>query len=81
VVIDQFEEGEPVVIHATIMVERSSQKGILVGQKGRMLATIRQQSTADIEHLLGCKVQLHLWIKVRKNWSSNQNILRDLGLA
>ena len=81
VVIDQFDEGEPVVIHATIMVERSSQKGILVGQKGRMLATIRKQSTADIEHLLGCKVQLHLWIKVRKNWSSNQNILRDLGLA
>ncbi|MGD9948235.1 MAG: GTPase Era [Desulfobulbus sp.] len=81
VVIDSFEEAQPVVIHATIMVERNSQKGILVGQKGQMLATIRKQATADIEHLLGCPIRLHLWIKVRKNWSSNQSILKNLGLA
>jgi len=81
VVIDSFEEASPVVIHATILVERSSQKGILVGQKGQMLATIRKQATADIEHLLGCRVRLHLWIKVRKNWTGNQAILKDLGLA
>ena len=81
VVIDSFEEGEPVVIHGTIIVERNSQKGILVGQKGQMLATIRKQATKDVEHLLGCRVRLHLWIKVRKNWTGNQSILKDLGLA
>ena len=81
VVIDAFEEGDPVVIQATILVERSSQKGILVGQKGKMLAAIRTSAVADIEHLLGCRVRLHLWIKVSKNWTGNANILRDLGLA
>lgn len=81
VVIESFEEGDPVVIHATIMVARDSQKGILVGQKGRMLTAIRTQAAKDIEHLLGCRVRLHLWIKVRKNWTENPNILKDLGLA
>ena len=81
VIIDAFEEGEPVVIQATILVERNSQKGILVGQKGSMLTAIRKSATADIEHLLGCKVRLHLWIKVSKNWTGNSNKLRELGLA
>jgi GTPase len=81
VVIDAFEEGDPVVIQATILVERSSQKGILVGQKGGMLAAIRKSATADIGHLLGCQIRLHLWIKVSKNWTGNSNKLRELGLA
>ncbi|WP_310601301.1 GTPase Era [Desulfobulbus sp.] len=81
VVIDTFEEGDPVVIRATILVERDSQKGILVGQKGAMLATIRKSATVDIERLLDCRVRLHLWIKVSKNWTGNVNMLRDLGLA
>lgn len=81
VVIESFEEGEPVVIRATILVERSSQKGILVGQKGRMLAALRKNATADIEQLLGCRVRLHLWVKVSKDWTANTNILRELGLS
>jgi len=81
VIIDSFEEGEPVVIQATILVERSSQKGILVGQKGSMLAAIRKSATREIEQLLGCRVRLHLWIKVRKNWTGNPAILRELGLG
>lgn len=83
VVIDAFTEetGKPVIIQATIMVERNSQKGILVGQGGAMLAAIRKSAVADIEHLLGCRVRLHLWIKVRKNWTGNPRILRELGLA
>lgn len=81
VVIDTFEEGNPVVIRATIMVERNSQKGILVGQKGRMLTAIRKNATADIEQLLDCRVRLHLWVKVSKDWTENTAILRDLGLS
>ncbi len=84
VVIDAFTEGEagrPVIIRATILVERSSQKGILVGQGGAMLAAIRKSAGADIGQLLGCRVRLNLWIKIRKNWTGNPAILRELGLA
>lgn len=84
VVIDAFEEGDvgrAVTIRATILVERSSQKGILVGQGGAMLAAIRKSAGKDIGQLLGCRVRLNLWVKVRKNWTGNPAILRELGLA
>lgn len=81
VIIETFEEGDPVVIQATILVERSSQKGILVGQKGSMLAAIRKSASREIEQLLGCRVRLHLWIKVKKNWTGNPTVLKELGLA
>lgn len=81
VVIETFAEGEPVVIQATILVERESQKGILVGQKGKMLATIRRNAVADIEQMLGSRVRLHLWVKVSRNWTANAGILRELGMS
>lgn len=84
VVIDSFDESDPhgpVVIHATIVVERSTQKGIIIGHRGQMLATIRTQATRDIEQLLGCRARLQLWVKVRKNWTGNEHILRELGLG
>jgi GTP-binding protein Era len=83
VLIDAFHEndhGGPVVIHATILVERGSQKGIIIGKQGRMLGAIRKAATRDIEKLLGCKVQLRLWVKVKKKWTSNEQILKELGL-
>ncbi len=83
VLIDAFQEndqGGPVVIHATIMVERGSQKGIIIGKQGRMLGAIRKAATRDIEKLLGCRVQLKLWVKVKKKWTSNEQILKELGL-
>ena len=83
VLIDSFKEnqhGGPVVIHATILVERGSQKGIIIGKQGKMLGDIRRASTKEIEKLLGCKVQLKLWIKVKKKWTSNEQILRELGM-
>ncbi|NOQ45344.1 MAG: GTPase Era [Desulfobulbaceae bacterium] len=82
VLIDSFKEGEPdrpVVIHATILVERGSQKGIIIGRRGKMLGEIRKRATKDIEHLLDCKVQLKLWIKIKKQWTKNERILRELG--
>lgn len=84
VLIDSFEEslsGGAVVISATILVARASQKGILIGQGGAMLAAIRKQATADIARLLDCRVRLRLWVKVSKNWTGKESILRDLGLA
>jgi len=83
VLIDSFKEndnGSSVVIHSTILVERGSQKGIIIGKQGKMLGNIRKAATKDIEKLLGCKVLLKLWVKVKKNWTSNEQILRELGM-
>lgn len=83
VLIDSFQEdsnGRSVKIHATILVERGSQKGIIIGHHGKMLGRIREEATRDIEHLLGCRVQLKLWLKIKKNWTSNEQLLRELGL-
>ena len=83
VLIDSFkesEQGRPVVIHATILVEQPSQKGIIIGRKGSMLAEIRKKSTRDIKGMLDQKVSLRLWVKVKKKWTRNEHILRELGL-
>lgn len=84
VMIDSFQESAtsaPVVIHATILVEQSSQKGIIIGKNGRMLAAVRKQAVPEIEEMLGHKVTLHLWVKVKKKWTGNELILRELGLS
>ena len=83
VMIDSFQEGKPgrpVVIDATILVERGSQKGIIIGRQGKMLGRIRQEAGKDIEQLLGCRVTLKLWVKVKKKWTTNEQLLRELGL-
>ncbi len=79
-VIDSFkEEKGRVVIHATIQIERSSQKGIIIGKQGKMLARIGREARKDIEELLGTSVVLKLWVKVVKDWSRNMRSLRELG--
>ena len=83
VLIDDFQEGsdgKPVIIHATILVERGSQKGIIIGKGGTMLGKIRREAIRDISELLGCRVQLKLWVKIKKKWTTNTGILRELGL-
>lgn len=70
---------ELVYIGASIIVERDSQKGILIGKKGEMLKTIGMSAREDIESLLGIKVFLELWVKVKPDWRNKEKILRDLG--
>jgi GTPase len=71
---------KPIVdIQATIHVERTSQKGILIGKQGKMLKTIAQQARLDMETLLGTKVFLELWVRVEKNWSTKANLLKKFG--
>ena len=82
VVIEEFKEREEknlVFIKATIQVERESQKGILIGEKGRMLKEIGRRAREEIESLLGTKVFLELWVKVEKNWREDPSALRRLG--
>ncbi|MFD1412802.1 GTPase Era [Oceanobacillus jeddahense] len=81
VVIENIEEREQekLLVQATIITERSSQKGILIGKQGSMLKKIGQQSRRDIEALLGSKVYLELWVKVKKDWRNKQNQLHEYG--
>ncbi len=80
VVIDLFaEKSRKITIHATIVVERNSQKGIVIGKGGHKLKSIGVAARKDIEKLLGEQVVLKLWVKVKKNWSENDSFLRELG--
>jgi GTP-binding protein Era len=83
VVIDSFKEDEKkslVTIQATIVVEKSSQKAIIIGKKGSKLQQIGRNSRLDIEKLLAQRVLLKLWVKVHKNWTRNIRFIRNLGL-
>ncbi|HYB22138.1 MAG TPA: GTPase Era [Thermodesulfobacteriota bacterium] len=80
--VEEFKEREEknlVVIKATIQVERESQKGILIGEKGRMLKEMGRLAREEIEAFLGARVFLELWVKVEKNWRDDPRALRRLG--
>ena len=68
-----------VSISAAIYVEREGQKGIIIGKKGAMLKTIGRQARVDIEALLGARVFLELWVKVKRGWRDDNRMLRELG--
>ncbi len=72
-------ESGTVYVGATIYVERESQKGIIIGAKGSMLREIGKLARADIQELLGSKIYLELFVKVREDWRNRQNLLRTLG--
>ncbi|NLP51264.1 GTPase Era [Bacillus sp. RO1] len=73
------EDKEMVDIQATVVVERDSQKGIVIGKQGKVLKEVGQKARVDIEALLGSKVFLELWVKVQKDWRNKQSQLRDFG--
>lgn len=82
--ITQFDESERdsrglVKIYATVMVERSQQKGILIGKGGEMLKRIGTLSRKDLVDLLGCRVYLELFVKVVPDWSKSEKGLRRVG--
>lgn len=82
VAVEEFKEREEknlVVIRATIQVERETQKGILIGEKGKRLKEIGRLAREEMEALLGVRVFLELWVKVEKNWRDDPRALRRLG--
>lgn len=81
VVIDSMarEQEEKLHIQATIIVERSSQKGIVIGKGGKMLKQIGVKARLDIQELLDEKVYLELWVKVQKDWRDKKVHLQDFG--
>lgn len=74
------EEAKPLRIVASILVERSSQKGILIGRGGTMLARIRKRAAVEIGRVLERPLRLELWVKVEKNWTEKDEALRRMGL-
>ncbi|WP_430882956.1 GTPase Era [Fusibacter sp. JL216-2] len=66
-------------IQATIVCERDSHKGIIIGKNGRKLKGIGKSSREEIERLLGSKVFLELWVKVRSNWRDSDALLKNFG--
>lgn len=73
------EVGGIIDIEANIYCEKDSHKGIIIGKQGKMLKEIGSRARIDLENLLDCKINLQLWVKVRKNWRDNNSILRSLG--
>jgi GTP-binding protein Era len=74
-----FEEEKIIRIRSIIMVERESQKGIVIGHKGVALKRVGTQARRDLEAFFGKQVHIELYVKVNKNWRSNQNQLRRFG--
>lgn len=82
VVIDSFKErkDKPLIdISATIICERESHKGIIIGDKGRKLKGVGMSSRTDIESFLGAQVNLQLWVKVKSNWRDNSSLMGNYG--
>ncbi|MGX7108223.1 GTPase Era [Facklamia miroungae] len=75
----QKNENDKVEVLATIIVERKSQKGIIIGAQGSMIKKIGHLARRDIEKLLATKVYLDLWVKVQKDWRDRPSNLNDLG--
>ncbi|MFD1677815.1 GTPase Era [Alicyclobacillus fodiniaquatilis] len=66
-------------IHAVIYTERDSQKGILIGKQGQMLRRVGEMARRELEGLLGTKMYLELWVKVKKDWRNRPTMLRQFG--
>ena len=81
VTIDSFTEEKTglVRISAVIHVERDSQKGMIIGKKGKKLKEIGEQSRKDLEKMLGTNVFLKLFVRVQKNWSRDTKAIRKFG--
>ena len=66
-------------IEATIICERDSHKGIIIGKQGSMLKKIGSTARYEIEQMLGCKVNLQLWVKVKKDWRDSDFLIKNFG--
>ena len=79
-VIDSFkEEDKLITIDGTIYIEKSSQKGIVIGEQGKRLKAIGTAARKDLERMLDNKVMLRLWVKVKKDWTNDRSALNFMG--
>jgi GTP-binding protein Era len=77
---EEFLEDEKIIrIRALIMVERDTQKGIIIGHKGEALKRVGVEARADLEKFFGKQIHIEMYVKVNKNWRSNTNMLKRFG--
>lgn len=84
VTIEQMKErpnGRLIDIEATIICERESHKGIIIGKQGAMLKKIGTAAREEMEGLLACKVNLKLWVKVKKDWRDSDILMKNFGYS
>lgn len=80
--IEEFkDDGQLLTISALILVEKSGQKKILIGDKGERIKLIGTQARIDMEKLFECKIMLNLWVKIKSGWSDDERALRSLGYS
>ncbi len=80
VCIDQMKARKKMMdIQATIICERDSHKGIIIGKQGAMLKKIGSTARFEIERMLECKVNLQLWVKVKKDWRDSEFLMKNFG--
>jgi GTP-binding protein Era len=78
--VESFKEEEKIIrIRAVIMVERETQKGILIGHQGKALKRVGTEARKDLEAFFQKQIHLELYVKVNKDWRSNENQLRRFG--
>ena len=77
--IESMEEGEITRIKAVIYCEKATHKPIIIGKKGEAIKRIGSYARKDIERLLGTRVYLELWVKVREDWRNQGSALKELG--
>ena len=73
------EEGAHWTVYADILINRPSQKGIVIGHKGRLLRKVKREAELEIANMYDCEVDLKLWVKIEKGWTKNHWILKQLG--
>lgn len=82
VVLDEFKDEDQLTrIVATVWVDRDSQKAIVIGKSGALMKKIASDARRDIEHLLGRKVFLTVWVKTKRGWADSPEALRSIGLT
>lgn len=73
------EDSDIIDVGAVVVVERKSQKGIIIGKQGKMLKEIGKRAREDMENLLGSRIFLELWVKIDKDWRNKPKSLREFG--
>ena len=84
VAVEAWEEDEEhgrTVIHAVIYVARPSHKAMVIGRAGAAIKEIGTEARKDIQALIGGKVHLELWVKVKENWAEDPSLLQDFGMG
>jgi GTP-binding protein Era len=74
------EDDEKISLHAIINVEKSSQKGILIGKDGRFITKVKRMAIHDLKNIYNKKIEMHIWVKVMRDWTSDERKLKEIGL-